>query len=277
MRVLVTGATGFVGRHVVSCLLSNGHVVVVVVRNIDNFYAMPWAHRVECIVCDLHKDLSPVFDIQRLPDTLIHLAWPGLPNFNSYFHIEKNLSADFKFLHKAIKCGVKHLMVAGTCLEYGLQSGPLSEEAETKPTTAYGLAKDTLRKSLQLLQKETPFLLQWLRLFYMYGPGQNPRSLISQLDEAIDKREPVFNMSEGSQLRDYLPIETVGSLFTQLLEDPSVHGVINCSSGRPVSISELVRMRCAERNSEILLNKGFYDYPDYEPFAFWGVSNKLPR
>ena len=272
---MVTGATGFVGRHVVTELLARGHSVVAIARDIKRAREMPWFDRVEFIQCDLHESFQPLFQAEYLPDAIVHLAWPGLPNYRDFFHISKNLPADLAFLEAAVKSGVPHLLIAGTCLEYGMQYGPLSEEMETRPTTPYGFAKDALRKALQLLQKERPFTLQWMRLFYMYGEGQNRNSLLAQLDRAIDERQPVFNMSAGDQLRDYLPIQDVAKNFAIALESPHCQGVINCCSGTPVSVLDLVQQRCKEKASDILLNRGYYPYPDYEPLAFWGETAKL--
>jgi dTDP-6-deoxy-L-talose 4-dehydrogenase (NAD+) len=167
-------------------------------------------------------------------------------------------------------------MVAGTCLEYGMQYGPLTEQAETAPATAYGFAKDALRKSLQLLQQEKSFTLQWMRLFYMYGEGQNPKSLLAELDRAIDEGATFFNMSAGDQLRDYLPIEDIAENFALALENPaSCNGVVNCCRGTPISVLDLVSQRCMARASAIELRRGYFAYPDYEPLAFWGIPSKL--
>ena len=156
-----------------------------------------------------------------------------------------------------------------------MQYGPLNEEVETFPTTPYGFAKDVLRKSLQFLQSEKSFTLQWMRLFYMYGEGQNKNSLLAQLDRAIDEGQSTFNMSKGDQLRDYLPIKEVAENFVLALENPQCHGVINCCSGIPVSVLDLVNQRCQEKASNIQLNRGYYPYPDYEPLSFWGVPSKI--
>ena len=275
MRVLVTGATGFVGRHVVNGLLAHGHSVMAVARDIKRAQSLSWFDRVEFIQCDIHEDFQPLLNPERLPNAIVHLAWPGLPNYRDFFHISKNLPADLAFLEAAVKAGVPHLVVAGTCLEYGMQYGPLTEEMETRPTTPYGFAKDSLRKALQLLQKETPFTLQWMRLFYIYGEGQNSKSLLAQLDRAIDEGQAVFNMSNGDQLRDYSPIQEVAANFVLALENPNIDGVINCCSGTPKSVLDLVQQRCQERASSIKLNRGHYPYPDYEPMAFWGIPEKL--
>ncbi len=276
MKLWVTGATGFLGRHVVDQLLDQGHSVVAIVRDPERAQTMPWFERVKYIQCDLHKDFGELLEADDRPDALVHLAWAGLGDFRNFFHVSTNLAADLAFLEAAIRVGIKHLVVAGTCLEYGMQYGPLSEETDTHPSTAYGLAKDTLRKSLQLLQKEVPFTMQWMRLFYMYGKGQNPNSLLSQLDRAIDEGKPVFNMSAGDQLRDYLPVEQVAKYFALVLDNPQCQGVINCCSGAPVSVFDLVSRHCQARGSNIQLNRGYYPYPDYEPLAFWGISTKLP-
>lgn len=275
MRVLVTGATGFVGHYVVNELLARGHSVVAIARDIKRARDKPWFDRVEFIQCDLHESFKPLFQSESLPNAIVHLAWPGLPNYQDFFHIGKNLPADLAFLEAAVKSGVPHLLVAGTCLEYGMQYGPLTEEMETSPTIPYGFAKDALRKALQFLQKESPFTLQWMRLFYMYGEGQNRNSLLAQLDRAIEEEKPVFNMSKGDQLRDYLPIQEVARNFAIVLENPLCQGVINCCSGRPISVLDLVKQRCHTENSNIQLNRGYYPYPDYEPLAFWGIPSKL--
>ena len=275
MRVMVTGASGFVGRHVVSELLDRGHSVIAIARNLKRAREMPWFDRVEFMKCDLHESFQHLFQVERPPNVIVHLAWPGLPNYRDFFHISSNLPADLAFLEAAVMSGIPHIIVAGTCLEYGMQYGPLSEEVETKPTTPYGFAKDALRKALQMLQNERPFTLQWMRLFYMYGEGQNVNSLLAQLDRAIDEGQSSFNMSMGDQLRDYLPINEVAKNFAFVLENESCQGVINCCSGNPISIIDLVKQRCQEKGSDICLNRGYYPYPDYEPLAFWGDRRKL--
>lgn len=277
MKVLVTGATGFVGQHLVPELLARQHTVVAAARSVERAQKMPWYKQVTFIASDIYDPTLDPVRVFGVPDAVVHLAWPGLPNYKDLFHFEKNLPADYAFLKNMILGGVKHVLVTGTCLEYGMQTGALSEEAVTMPTTPYGLAKDILRKFLQALQAKHPFTLQWARLFYMYGPGQNPNSLLAQLDSAIDKKEAVFNMSAGDQVRDYLPVEEVARNLVSILEHPDCSGIINCCSGQPVSVRQLVEQRIAERGANIQLNLGHYPYPDYEPMAFWGDNTKLKK
>ncbi|MGD9731210.1 MAG: NAD-dependent epimerase/dehydratase family protein [Desulfamplus sp.] len=276
MKVLVTGATGFIGRHVVELLLKHQHEVIAVARDIDKARSIDWFNNVKFVSCDLNEPDLDISEILGIPDVLVHLAWSGLPNYKDLSHFEINLPASYTFIKSMITAGTKHILVAGTCFEYGMQNGQLSEDMPTFPVTPYGLAKDTLRKFLDSLQKQYDFLFQWVRLFYMYGAGQNPNSLMAQLDRAIDNKDKLFKMSGGEQLRDYMPIEEIARRICFLIENPSIKGVINCCSGNPISVRSLVEKRIKEKNSDIKLDLGYYPYPDYEPMAFWGSSSKMP-
>lgn len=210
-------------------------------------------------------------------DALVHLAWQGLPNYQEPFHYERNLPGDYRFLKAMIERDVRQVLVTGSCFEYGKQNGCLVEGMPTYPANSYALAKDTLRKFLQLLQGQHPFLLQWIRLFYLHGPGQNQNGLLAQLDRAIDRGDAVFNMSGGEQLRDYLAITEAARLLALILEHPQLAGITNCCSGTPISVRRMVEMRIAERKAHIKLNIGYYPYRAYEPMAFWGDRSKLNR
>lgn len=277
MRIVVTGATGFIGKHVVRRLIQCGHSVVAVSRDIKSASGIDWFNNIEFIQCDLHEDFKPIISLINPSDVIVHFAWSGLPNYQDYFHISQNMQKDLKFLENVLRSGIKQILVAGTCLEYGMQCGPLSEDMETKPTTPYGFAKDVLRKSLQFMQDNVHFTLQWLRIFYVFGEGQNKNSMLSQLDRAIQRGDKVFNMSKGDQLRDYMPVEDVATAIEVLLRYPQLNGVINCCSGKPISIYDLALRYCSEKNSSIILNRGYYPYPDYEPMAFWGIRAKLDQ
>ena len=88
------------------------------------------------------------------------------------------------------------------------------------------------------MRQEYPFSFKWVRLFYMYGKGQNPNSLLSQLDKAIANGDKAFNMSGGEQVRDYLPVEKVAEYIVKVALQDKINGVINCCSGEPVSVKE---------------------------------------
>ncbi|WP_053118317.1 NAD(P)-dependent oxidoreductase [Pseudomonas sp. P1.31] len=277
MKFLVTGATGFVGRHLVAALLARGCEVRAVARNAETAQGMPWINDVEFVSADIHAAELDVVALTDGVDALAHLAWPGLPNYRALFHFEHNLMADYRFIKSVVEAGVKQVLVTGTCFEYGMQSGPLSEQTEAQPANPYGLAKHTLHLFLQNLQQAQPFTLQWARLFYLHGEGQNPNSLLAALDRAIDAGDASFNMSAGEQLRDFLPIETAAGYLAAIAQQREFNGVINCASGQPVSVRSLVEQRLRERGASTDLNLGYFPYPTHEPMAFWAVVERLQQ
>jgi dTDP-6-deoxy-L-talose 4-dehydrogenase (NAD+) len=277
VKVLVTGATGFVGRHLVAALLARGCAVRAVARNVETAASMPWINHVEFVAADIHAADLDIAALTDGIDVLAHLAWPGLPNYRALFHFEHNLMADYRFIKGAVEAGVAQVLVTGTCFEYGMQSGPLGESVEPQPSNPYGLAKHTLHLFLQNLQQEKPFTLQWARLFYLHGEGQNPNSLLAALDRAIDNGDASFNMSGGEQLRDFLPIASAADYLATIVHQRDFNGVINCASGQPVSVRALVEQRLRERGAALKLNLGHYPYPSHEPMAFWAVTERLQQ
>ena len=276
-KVLVTGVTGFIGPYVIRALLDAGHTVIASSAREEKARVQSWFDEVEYIPFDLSTVSSgdDYFDLFGRPDHVIHLAWEGLPNYKAAFHLDGNLPRHCLFLQNLVRGGLKDLTVTGTCLEYGLQEGCLSESMPVHPANPYAIAKNQLRLFLEEQKQEQPFRLKWVRLFYMYGKGQNPNSLFSQLDKALAEHQTTFNMSGGEQVRDYLPVETVARYITGLSLQPGAEGIINCCSGRPVTVKKMVDEHLARNQQHITLNLGHYPYPDYEPFRFWGDTSKL--
>lgn len=268
-KVLVTGATGFIGTYAVEVLLQQGYTVVA--TSADPEKARKWRWRAETVYKPL--DLKAAGDGNYMdyfgqPDTILHLAWEGLPDYKKAFHLEENLPRHYHFLQNLITHGATDITVAGTCLEYGMREGALTEDMEPRPGNAYALAKDRLRRRLE----EANITLKWPRLFYMYGPGQNPRSLFAQLQTAIAAGDREFPMSGGEQVRDYLPVGAMAETLCRIALQDKVTGVVNCCSGEPVVLKDLVE-RLAK--GKIKLKLGVYPYPDYEPMSFWGDTHKL--
>ena len=278
MKIVVTGATGFVGGYVMQQLLATGNHIIVAARhqpaNTD------WEKAgVEFKQLDFDRLDNSInyFEYFGQPDIVIHLAWQGLPNYTQLFHFEKNLSAHYNFLKNLVANGLQNLTVTGTCFEYGMRQGELKEDMPSQPDNAYALAKFTLYCFLVELQKQHPFHLSWLRLFYMYGKGQSDKSLYTQLTKALERGDDSFNMSGGEQVRDFLPVETVAAtiLKTALLQANT--GIINCCSGQPIQVKDLVTNYLIEHQQNIKLNFGFYPYAAYEPMAFWGSTEKWDK
>ncbi|WP_075292374.1 NAD-dependent epimerase/dehydratase family protein [Pararhizobium arenae] len=271
--VAVTGATGFIGRHVLAALERRGIQVTALSRKPGN----PASSGIAWKVLDMADPPGDPFTAMGRPDALIHLAWDGLPNYRSLHHFETELPRQYAFLKGAIEGGLNSVFCAGTCFEYGMQDGALTEATPCLPSNPYGFAKHALHQQLYMLKETLPFALTWGRLFYMYGPGQNPKSLWPQLQEAYRQGATVFDMSGGEQLRDFLDIGTLADLIVSLALAHPDSGVVNISSGKPVAVRDIVSRWTKELSWDVRLNLGHYPYPDYEPMEFWGDNSKLQR
>jgi dTDP-6-deoxy-L-talose 4-dehydrogenase (NAD+) len=229
------------------------------------------------VVVDLKAPPEDLLAAAGEPDVLIHLAWGGLPHYESLHHFEEELPAQYAFLKTLVSSGLKSVVVTGTCFEYGMQSGALHEGLEARPGNAYGYAKNALRIQLEYLQRVTPFNLTWLRLFYLYGSGQADTSLFSQLRAAVERGDKTFKMSGGDQVRDYLPVSIAVRNIVSLALTQRDNGIVNVCSAEPVSVRKLVEGWIAENDWSIDLELGYYPYADYEPMAFWGDRTKMDR
>jgi nucleoside-diphosphate-sugar epimerase len=270
MKVAVTGARGFVGRHVLGELAQRG-VEVTATERPGVVRERPPTANVRWVALDIAHPPEDSFAALGAPDVLLHLAWDGLPNYRSLQHLEIELPRQYDFLGNVIRQGLPALVAVGTCLEYGQQSGSLAASLETRPTTSYGLAKDGLRKQLQYLKSVHPYKLTWARLFYMYGDDQPATSLFPMLKAAVAAGQKEFPMSGGEQLRDYLPVGDVARRLADLAVNPGDPGPINVCSGQPVSVRRLVDTWISRNGWNIAPKYGELAYPDYEPMAFWGA------
>jgi len=273
IKVAVTGASGFIGRHVLTEL--DRHPVDITAATRCAAKLADVATNVRVVELDLANPRADDYERLHMPDVLIHLAWEGLPNYKSLHHFETELPRQYLFLKGLIEAGLPALLVTGTCFEYGMQSGALSEKLTPLPCNPYGYAKDALRRQLEFLRGKHPFALTWARLFYMYGEGQPKNALLPQLKEAVDRGESSFNMSGGEQLRDYLPVDEVAASLVALALRQTDAGVVNICSGKPTSVRNLVEVWLKDNGWTIALNLGHYPYPDYEPMVFWGDNEKL--
>lgn len=276
-KILVTGATGFIGNHVVAGLVEKGYDVTATSSSVSKAELMQWYPHVKYIAFNLagFDDTIDYYDHFGSPDILIHLAWEGLPNYKESFHTEINLPRHYAFLSNLVRNGLADITITGTCFEYGMKEGMLAETMECEPANPYAIAKNELRKQVEALAKDKGIVFKWVRLFYMYGEGQSPKSLISQLDKALEANETVFNMSGGEQVRDFLPVEEVAAGITRVATQDKVTGIINCCSGKPVRVKQFVSDYLQKKGKTIQLNLGYYPYPDYEPMSFWGDNSKF--
>lgn len=287
MKIAVTGASGFIGRHVLRALTGHGThagwafsgaeppAIVATARSLDR--ADRSIPGVAWVALDLASPPGDPWGHLGHPDVVVHLAWEGLPHYRAARHLEEELPRHESFLERCVRAGLGTLVVAGTCAEYGMQEGCLREDAPPQPAHPYAAAKDGLRRSLATLQGRHDFRLTWLRFFYLYGDGQPAHTLYAQLLRAIRERRASFDMSPGDQTRDYLPVARAAEYVARLACAPADRGIVNICSGRPRTVRSLVEEWIRDAGAGIVLNPGHYPYSDHEPMHFWGSAAKLAQ
>ena len=273
MKIAITGATGFIGQHVRNVLAKTDNDVVLVVRHVERVGDK--SAREEIVAADLSKARTDWFELFGRPDVVLHLAWGGLPNYMDYYHVDVELPTQLRFLTALINSGLKKLVVTGTCYEYGLSSGALSEDQETNPNTPYGIAKDRLRKELFKLRSTQHFDITWARIFYPYGEGQSESSIYSQLTRAISDNEKEFAIGSGTQMLDFIQVTTVAKALLAFVTEIKGIGLINVGSGDPQTVIEFVERLISRFESNIVPKVGVINDREYESISFWSDNNLL--
>ena len=252
-----------------SKLIEDGHDVTSLVRNVEKAKNIEQLKHSKIIEFDISSN-SKIFFADK-HSYLIHCAWDNVRDNLNFIHLEQHFGDHLMFLKKLIDIGIQKIIVTGSCYEYGLQYGPVDEKELTKPNTPYAIAKDALHKSLSFLTQDTKTDLLWCRLFYNYGHGQDPKSIISLFDEAIQRGDKYFNMSLGEQLLDYLSVSETAAQLVSLLEVN--RGIFNICSGKPISLRRFLEKRMQEKKKFIKLRLGHFPYRKQDSMAIWGKNS----
>ncbi len=237
MRLLLTGASGFLGRHVLGLLRQHGVAVWTLGRSCP-----PGQSAAMHISCDLLAGADLAEPLRQLvPSHLLHLAW--VTDHDSYQTSARNADwarATEQLARAFCDAGGRHLVVAGSCAEYDWSNGWCDEDTTAiVPATAYGAAKDATRQSLQNLCAGRGVRLAWARVFFTFGAGQSGRRLIPSLVAALRGTRDAFKV-QSLQRRDFVAAQDVAQAFETLLHAPAA-GCYNISSAMPVAVGDLVR------------------------------------
>lgn len=234
MKVLITGASGFLGRYVLDSLARHGIPTVALGRR-----PVP-GH--ESVQCDLLADADSASLLADLGAThLLHLAW--YTEHGRYWTSPLNLrwvAATVRLVEAFCSSGGRHVVVAGTCAEYDWSYGYCREESTPlNPSTLYGVAKDALRRMVMAACDQQGVSCAWGRVFFPYGAGESPQRLIPTLIDVFLKKRPPLAVN-AEVWRDFLHASDIAEAFVTLLRHDAA-GVWNISSGQPMQIAEVVR------------------------------------
>ena len=205
---------------------------------------------------------------------VILLSWQYLDDYNTNKHFTENLSPTISFVDKLIKHGLKELVVAGTCYEYGNQNGCLSPYMDTYPVTSYGIAKDSLNKILSHMCSTSDVRFCWTRIFYPYSNDQRKTSLFPLLIAKSNASNNIIDLGNPDAIRDFIPTEDIASRLVQLISSESASGIYNCGSGNPISLRSFVEKIINEYSLSIEPRFHKLKPRSFEPMAFWAdMSN----
>jgi nucleoside-diphosphate-sugar epimerase len=234
MRLILTGATGFIGREVAAQLAAAGHEVIGIARS-----APPGGHPGLKPLDLLREDPLPLVTAHR-PEALVHLAWEATPG--RFWSAAENLdwlAASLRLVRAFAAAGGRRLVVAGTCAEYDWGFMRLDEvRTPLRPHTLYGTAKLSLHTTLLASARTLGLSLAWGRVFFPYGPFERPGRLLSDLIDGLAAGQQVA-CSDGLQLRDYLHVEDVARAFVALLGS-EFEGPVNLASGTMVRVRDVI-------------------------------------
>ncbi len=269
-RILVTGANGYLGRHVVKYLLDAGCEVLAADIRFEG---------VDERAIQIHEPIfskeAGLYEKMGKPDACIHMAWRDGFRHNAPTHMQ-DLSSHYDFVRNMLEGGLKQIAVMGSMHEIGYWEGAVDENTPTNPMSLYGVAKDALRRSLFLLEKEyQDVMIQWIRGYYITGEDQLNNSIFAKLMQAEQEGKEKFPFTSGKNKYDFIDIKDMAADIACVAMQNQVGGIINCCSGTPISLAEKVEAFIKEHNYKIQLEYGAFPDRPYDSPAIWGDASKI--
>lgn len=274
MRVLVTGARGFIGSRVAARAVQEGHEVYALTR-LPAPLGGPASSRLRPLVADLtHGDEAAQAASKVAPQLCVHLAWFAEPDKYLAHPVNlQHLAGSLRLAEALAQAGCRRFVGAGTCFEYDLRHGWLSEETPVGPQTLYGACKVSLGILLGQLANTSGMRTAWARIFYLYGPGEDPRRLVANVVRGLLAGERVA-VTSGEQVRDYLHVDDVASAVWAIATS-DVTGPVNVGSGVPVRVRDVVAASAQAAGRPDLVDYGVRTAPEGDPLFVCADIRKL--
>lgn len=270
LKILVTGANGYLGQGIVRSILNNGHCVVA-----TDFNTQFVDERAERIACNLFEVDNP-YSFFGEPDVLLHLAWrDGFVHYSSA-HIE-DLPKHYAFIKKMVDGGIQQVAVMGSMHEIGFFEGSINESTPCHPTTPYGIAKNALRDLTQMLCKQKNIVFQWLRGYYIVGNSKFGSSIFSKITAAVDEGKTEFPFTLGQNQYDFIDYPDFCAQVAAVVGQKNEQGIINICSGKPEKLADRVERFIKENDYRIKLQYGAFPDRPYDSKAIWGNDTKIRK
>ncbi|MBT9771711.1 NAD-dependent epimerase/dehydratase family protein [Coprococcus catus] len=270
MKILVTGANGYLGQGIVRIILNNGHCVVA-----TDFNTQFVDERAERIVCNLFEVDNP-YSFFGEPDVLLHLAWrDGFVHYSSA-HID-DLPKHYAFIKKMVDGGIQQVAVMGSMHEIGFFEGSINESTPCHPTTPYGIGKNALRDLTQMICKQKNIVFQWLRGYYIVGNSKFGSSIFSKITAAVDEGKTEFPFTLGQNQYDFIDYPDFCAQVAAVVGQKNEQGIINICSGKPEKLADRVERFIKENDYRIKLQYGAFPDRPYDSKAVWGNDTKIRK
>ncbi|MBS0603529.1 MAG: NAD-dependent epimerase/dehydratase [Verrucomicrobia bacterium] len=271
-KVLVTGATGFIGRHCISLLKMRGYEVYAISSK-NTRSASNDAHWIQFDLLGSGSFKNLLTEIN--PSHLLHLAW--VTEHGKFWRSRENLNwlkASIDLLQEFALQGGKRAVLSGTCAEYDWNAQEFIEgETACRPHTLYGSSKLSLCLILEALAKEMGFSQAWGRIFYLYGPHEHPNRFVPSVIRGLLQKTPI-PCSHGRQIRDFLHVQDVADAFVAIL-DSDAQGVINIGSGVGVSLKEVIHKITERLGGKEMVQLGVLPVPSNDPASLIPNTTRL--
>ena len=267
--VLVTGAGGYIGRHVVLALLERGVHVKALDLRLDGVDP-----RAERVAADLFSADPEIYDRLGRPDVVLHMAWRDGVKHNSPAHLD-DLPAHFHLIENLLAGGLKHLAVMGTMHEVGYWEGPIDETSPCRPASLYGISKNALRETAALLAGQHDALLQWIRAYYIVGDDKFGNSIFSKLLAAAEEGRRTFPFTSGKNKYDFISVSDLARQIAAIVCQDEVAGIVNACSGEPLSLADRVEAYIREHGLDLELEYGAFPDRPYDSPGVWGDATKI--
>lgn len=269
MKILVTGANGYIGSKVVKKLCDLGNEVVATDMNNTNI-----DKRAEFKKADIFENRSDCFSFFGKPDVCLHLAWRDGFVHDSPKHMG-DLSSHYRFLCSLIDGGLKQIACMGTMHEIGYYEGCVDENTPCNPLSMYGVAKNALRKSLELYCNEKGCKYQWLRAYYIYGNDDFGHSIFVKIRQASKEGKKTFPLNSGKNKYDFIFVDDLAKQISYAVSQNRVLGIINVCTGKPVSLGEEVEWYVKQNKLNIKFEYGKFPDRPYDSPCIYGDNKKI--